>query len=110
MSHRLTRPWSLALAAVGLLLMVGVIGLGDDAGVLMLVLMWIRGIATLDRQVLRENWSGQGDVLEVIDGLHARITANADKLYGDKIWKTLQKRFGGVRRRLIPRVPRLKRG
>lgn len=78
--------------------LVGVIGLGDDAGVLVLVLMWIRGIASLDRQVLRENWSGQGDVFEVIDGLHTKITTNADRLYGDKIWQTLQRRFGSVRR------------
>lgn len=87
-------------------MLVGVLGLADDAGVLMLVLMWIKGIASLDRQVLRENWSGQGDVLEVIEGLHTRITANADKLYGDKIWRTLQRRFGKVRRFL----PRLRRG
>lgn len=84
-------------------LLVGVIGLGDDAGVLVLVLMWIKSIASLDRQVLRENWSGQGDVFEVIDGLHKRITDNADKLYGDKIWRTLQRRFGNPRR-FLPRI------
>ncbi len=83
--------------------MVGVVGLGDDAGVLVLVLMWIKGIASLDRQVLRENWSGQGDVLDVIDGLHTRITANADRLYGDKIWRTMQRRFGRIKR-FFPRL------
>jgi uncharacterized membrane protein YkvA (DUF1232 family) len=86
-----------------------VLGLSDDAGVLMLVLMWIKGIASLDRQVLKEHWSGQGDVIDVIDGLHERITANADRLYGEKVWKTLQRRFGGVRRKL-PGLGRLRRG
>ncbi|MEP7292195.1 MAG: DUF1232 domain-containing protein [Chloroflexota bacterium] len=81
---------------------VGVVGLGDDAGVLMLVLMWIKGIASLDRQVLHENWSGQGDVIEVIEGLHTRINASADRLYGKNIWHTLQRRFSRVRR-LFPR-------
>jgi uncharacterized membrane protein YkvA (DUF1232 family) len=89
-------------------MMLGVLGLGDDAGVLMLVLMWIKGIASLDRQVLKENWSGQGDVIDVIDGLHERITANADRLYGEKVWKTLQRRFGGVRSKL-PGMGRLRR-
>lgn len=89
-------------------MMLGVLGLSDDAGVLMLVLMWIKGIASLDRQVLKENWSGQGDVIDVIDGLHERITANADRLYGDKVWKTLQRRFGGARRKL-PGLGRLRR-
>lgn len=84
-------------------LLVGVIGLGDDAGVLVLVLMWIKSIASLDRQVLRENWSGQGDVFEVIDGLHKKISDNSDKLYGDKIWRTLQRRFGNPRR-FLPRI------
>ena len=89
-------------------MMLGVLGLGDDAGVLMLVLMWIKGIASLDRQVLKENWSGQGDVIDVIDGLHERITANADRLYGDKVWKTLQRQFGAARRKL-PGLGRLRR-
>lgn len=84
-------------------LLVGVIGLGDDAGVLVLVLMWIKSIASLDRQVLRENWSGQGDVFEVIDGLHKKISDNADKLYDEKIWRTLQRRFGNPRR-FLPRI------
>lgn len=78
--------------------MLGAIGLADDAGVLVLVLMWIKGIASIDHQVLRDNWSGQGDVIEVVDALHARISANADRLYPEKVWKTLRKRFSKARR------------
>lgn len=87
--------------------LLGVLGLADDAGVLVLVLMWIKGIASVDHQVLRENWSGQGDVIDVIEGLHAKISQNADRLYPEQVWKRLWRQFGGVRRL---RRPRLRRG
>jgi uncharacterized membrane protein YkvA (DUF1232 family) len=79
--------------------MLGVIGLSDDAGVLVLVLMGIRSITSIDHAVLRENWSGRGDVIEVIDGLHAKITANAERLYQPGVWRRLKARFGGARLR-----------
>ncbi len=34
--------------------LLGVIGLTDDAGVLALVLMWLKGVTSVDQQVLRE--------------------------------------------------------
>ena len=83
--------------------MLGVIGLSDDAGVLVLVLMWIKGITSIDPQVLRDNWSGAGDVIEVIEGLHGKITANAERLYRPKVWQALQERFGRLRQRLFSR-------
>ena len=64
--------------------LLGVIGLADDAGVLVLVLIWIKGLASVDPQVLRDNWSGAGDVLDVIDSLHTRISANAERFYSPK--------------------------
>ncbi len=79
--------------------LLGVIGLADDAGVLVLVLMWIQGLAGIDPQVLRDNWSGSGDVIEVIEGLHTKIAENAERLYRPKVWQTLQTRFGRLRRR-----------
>ncbi len=82
--------------------LVGVLGLGDDAGVLVLVLMWIKGVASVDRQVLREKWSGQGDVIDVIDRLHERISANADRLYGKNLWLSLRQKFGKIRQ-FLPR-------
>lgn len=78
--------------------MLGAIGLADDAGVLMLVLMWIKGLASVDHQVLRDNWSGQGDVIDVIEGLHTRINASADRLYPEQVWTKLRRRFGKMRR------------
>jgi len=83
--------------------MLGVIGLADDAGVLVLVLIWIKGLASVDAQVLRDNWSGSGDVIEVIESLHTRISTNAERLYSPKVWKTLQARFGKVKRNLLRR-------
>lgn len=73
--------------------LVGVIGLADDAGVLVLVLMLVRNMASVDPQVLRDNWSGRGDVIAVIDGLYQKISTNADKLYPAKVWKALRARF-----------------
>lgn len=87
--------------------LLGVIGLSDDAGVLVLVLMWIKGLTSVDHQVLRENWSGQGDVIDVIEGLHARISQNADRLYPEQVWKRLRRQFGTGGRL---RRPRLRRG
>ncbi|MCC6803458.1 MAG: DUF1232 domain-containing protein [Anaerolineae bacterium] len=78
--------------------LIGAIGLADDAGVLMLVLMWIKGLASVDHQVLRENWSGQGDVIDVIERLHEKIDANADRLYPERVWTKLRRQFGGARR------------
>ena len=78
---------------------VGVIGLTDDAGVLVLVLMWIKGMSSIDPQVLRDNWSGQGDVIAVIDGLHTKIVTNAERLYPAKVWQTIQARFGKIKRK-----------
>jgi uncharacterized membrane protein YkvA (DUF1232 family) len=83
--------------------LLGVIGLADDAGVLVLVLMWIKGLASVDPKVLRDNWSGSGDVIEVIESLHSRISTNAERLYSPKVWKTLQARFGQVRGNLLRR-------
>ena len=85
--------------------MLGVIGLADDAGVLVLVLMWIKGIAGIDHQVLRENWSGQDDVIEVIEKLHANIIANSDRLYPEQVWQKLRRRYGKLSGPRRPRLP-----
>lgn len=77
--------------------LLGVVGLSDDASLMVLLLVWIKGIASVDRQVLRENWSGHGDIIEVIDTLHQRIITNADRLYGKDIWNSIQRRFGEFR-------------
>jgi uncharacterized membrane protein YkvA (DUF1232 family) len=86
--------------------LLGVIGLSDDAGVLVLVLMWIRSVASIDHEVLRENWSGRGDVIDLVDDLHTKISANAERLYKPGVWQAIRRRFGGLRR---PRL-KLRRG
>lgn len=83
--------------------LLGVIGLSDDAGVLVLVLMWIQGITSIDPQVLRDNWSGTGDVIEVIEGLHTKVSENAGKLYPPQVWQRMKARFGRLRRRFTQR-------
>ncbi len=79
--------------------LLGVIGLTDDAGVLALVLMWLKGVTRVDQQVLRENWSGRDDVITVIDTLNAKITENADRLFSDEVWGKLRKRFANREKR-----------
>jgi uncharacterized membrane protein YkvA (DUF1232 family) len=79
--------------------LLGVIGLSDDAGVLVLVLMWIQGITSVDPQVLRDNWSGSGDVIEVIERLHREITGNAERLFHPQVWQSIRRRFGSLRKR-----------
>jgi uncharacterized membrane protein YkvA (DUF1232 family) len=79
--------------------LLGVIGLSDDAGVLVLVLMWIQGITSIDPQLLRDNWSGAGDVIEVIEELHAKVSENAGRLYRPQVWQRMKERFGRLRKR-----------
>ncbi len=74
--------------------LLGVIGLADDAGVLVLVLMWIKGLSSIDPQVLRDNWSGRGDVIDLIDRLHAKINSERTP----KLLRSFQRRLGGKRR------------
>lgn len=99
----------------------GALGLAEDAGVLALVLMWIQGVRGVDKQVLRENWSGVGDVEQTITGLHKRVTENADRLFGAEVWAKLRARFEradsapevveGKAKRRLPRISlRRKRG
>lgn len=90
----------------------GVIGLAEDAGVLALVLTWISGIRGVDQQVLRDNWSGAGDVEHAITDVHRRITENADKLFSAETWAKIRARFERgtpdvVEGKAKPRLPRL---
>ncbi len=71
----------------------GVIGLTDDAGVLALTLFWFANIKNIDPQILRDNWAGENDPLEVIHHLHQRIIENADTLFNRKIWTAIGSQF-----------------
>ncbi len=98
-------PWvvkgQLALAAAYVLspldlvpeAFLGPIGLAEDAGVLALVLYWLKSVGSLDPTVLRENYPGKGDVEKVIDNLHERITENREKIASDEVWRIIERRF-----------------
>ncbi len=79
---------------------------------LALVLMWISGIGGVDKQALRDNWSGAGDVEQAITGLHKRVNDNADKLFTPETWAKILARFErgtpdvveGKAKRRLPRL------
>lgn len=71
----------------------GVVGLADDAGVLALTLYWLRNVIGIDRNILRENWIGEGDVITVIDDVHQRVNENANKLFSGEIWTSIHEKF-----------------
>ncbi len=75
----------------------GVVGLTDDAGVMALVLMWIKNVLDLDKDILRDNWSGQDDPAEVIEEVHEKISSNADRLFRSGLWEKLRERVHAMR-------------
>lgn len=75
----------------------GVIGLTDDAGVMALVLMWIKSMMDLDKEILRDNWSGEDDPAEVIEEVHEKISANADKIFRSGLWEKIRERVHKMR-------------
>lgn len=84
----------------------GPIGLADDAGVLALVLYWLKGLAQVDPRVLHDNWPGKGEVDEVIDRVHSQIVENRERIYSSDVWQQIERRFGRANR--APRVVRVK--
>src|SRR5690606_33154027 len=86
--------------------LLGPIGLAEDAGVLALVLFWLKGLTQVDPRVLHENWPGKGEVDQVIDRVHAQIIDNRDRIYSTDVWQTIERRFGRGNR--PPKVIRVK--
>jgi uncharacterized membrane protein YkvA (DUF1232 family) len=80
----------------------GVIGLAEDAGVLALVLYWLKHMGRIDTAVLHENWPGREEVDRVIDGLHDEIERNRDKIIGAEVWQKIERRFGKSARQKRP--------
>jgi len=75
----------------------GVVGLSDDAGVMALVLMWINNVLKLDRDIIRENWSGKSDPADVIEEVHEAVMSYAEEWYGSKLWQRIRRRFNRER-------------
>jgi uncharacterized membrane protein YkvA (DUF1232 family) len=86
--------------------LLGPIGLAEDAGVLALVLFWLKGLSQVDPRVLHDNWPGKGEVDEVIDRIHGQITDNRDRIYSTDVWQKIERRFGRSER--TPRTIRVK--
>lgn len=86
--------------------LLGPIGLAEDAGVLALVLFWLKGMSQVDPRVLHENWPGKGEVDQVIDRIHGQITDNRDRIYSTDVWQKIERRFGRGER--TPRTIRVK--
>lgn len=72
----------------------GVIGLADDAGVLALVLYWLKGLGKVDPTVLSDNWPGQDNVETVIDDVHETIMANRSRIISNDVWRKIEQMFG----------------
>lgn len=70
--------------------LLGPIGLAEDAGVMALVLLGIKRIASLPPGLLSEHWSGSEDPQDVIESVHKKVMTN---LNGD-IWQKIVNKFG----------------
>lgn len=81
----------------------GVLGLSDDLTVLALVLYWLQSMNKIDREVLRDNWPGDGQVEAVIDNVHGRIMAERDHILSHDVWQKIERRFSPARRDERPR-------
>ncbi len=81
----------------------GVLGLSDDLTVLALVLYWLQSMNKIDREVLRDNWPGDGQAEAVIDNVHGRIMAERDHILSHDVWQKIERRFSPARRDERPR-------
>jgi uncharacterized membrane protein YkvA (DUF1232 family) len=81
----------------------GVLGLTDDLTVLALVLYWLQSMNKIDREVLHDNWPGDGQVEAVIDHVHDRIMAEKDTILSHDVWQKIERRFSPQRREQRPR-------
>jgi uncharacterized membrane protein YkvA (DUF1232 family) len=67
--------------------LIGPIGYLDDIALAAYVLNDL--INEIDPQIVRKNWAGEQDILDLIK----TILANADKMIGGKLWQKIRKRF-----------------
>ena len=69
----------------------GAMGLADDVVIMAGVLLGLMESASaLDPAVLREHWSGQGDIAETIQ----EVVDNKGELVNTKVWKRIRGLFG----------------
>lgn len=86
--------------------LLGPLGLIDDLAVMILILLWLQTALSLEAQILRDHWAGDGDVQDVIQNTHAELSARSqlkdedsatatgdDYLLNPTLWQTIQNRF-----------------
>lgn len=66
----------------------GPLGLVDDIGIAAFVLSGI--INNTDPDVIKRNWAGEGDVLEIIQ----QVLKIADEMIGSGVWSKIKSMFG----------------
>jgi uncharacterized membrane protein YkvA (DUF1232 family) len=69
----------------------GAAGLADDALVISVMLMRLLGNSKeLDQQMLRELWSGKGDIVDVIN----EVVDSGGEIVNTRVWRRVRSLFG----------------
>ncbi len=74
-------------------MVLGVLGLVDDASVMGLSLYGLHTIGRIDPKILREHWSGNDDVIVVINRFHSLLTTNFFGAVTSALWKKFKANF-----------------
>ncbi len=72
----------------------GVLGLADDATVMVVLIASIRRFASIDPAILRAHWRGQQNFDELMDEAEALIEDDGDELLQNGLLGVIKKRFG----------------
>ncbi len=82
-------PWDLIPEAL-----VGVVGLTDDVGALVLISLWLSRNYQIDEAILREHWTRASNPMDVLQNLYTRLL-KTDSVFGQHsgVWNQLLERF-----------------
>lgn len=73
--------------------LLGVAGLADDAGAMVLLLAYLKSLHGDYGDIMRQYWRGQGNATDVIDQLQDTLSQNADKFMNSRVWQAIKRRF-----------------
>ncbi|MXX49701.1 MAG: DUF1232 domain-containing protein [Chloroflexi bacterium] len=93
--------------------LVGVVGLTDDVGALVLIGLWLTETIKVDEDILREHWPRESAPVEVLRNLHRRMS-QVESIFGEHtgIWHQLRQRFfedESGKQSIVERIRRLLR-
>ncbi|MBZ0307140.1 MAG: DUF1232 domain-containing protein [Anaerolineae bacterium] len=74
-------------------MLLGVLGLVDDASIMGLSLYGLHTIGRVDPKILREHWSGNDDVIAVINRVYNLLTTNFFGVVTSTLWKKFKANF-----------------